>query len=102
MRQGTGYAYGSGEDCISYKCEGCGQRVRVTPTQAKQFRGAYTACSKICVLKARDIRTQQRRLDMGGQGSSEGAVLARLLGPEEEGAAKERYGLGEIRRELSH
>ena len=33
MRRGTGYAYGDGEDCISYKCEGCGQRVRVTPAQ---------------------------------------------------------------------
>ena len=52
MRQGTGYAYGDGEDCISYKCEGCGQRVRVTPTQAQHFRGAFTACSRP-VLKAR-------------------------------------------------
>ena len=54
MRQGTGYAYGDGEDCISYKCEGCGQRVRVTPAQAQYFRGAFTACSRVCVLKARD------------------------------------------------
>ena len=59
MRQGTGYAYGDGEDYISYKCEGCGQRVRVTPTQAKHFRGTFTACSRVCVLKARDLRTQQ-------------------------------------------
>jgi hypothetical protein len=64
MRRGTGYAYGEGEDCISYKCEGCGQRVRVTPTQARYFRGAFTACSRICVLRARDIRTQQLRMDM--------------------------------------
>ena len=62
MRQGTGYAYDGGEDCISYKCEGCGQRVRVTPTQAQHFRGAFTACSRVCVLKARAIRTQQERL----------------------------------------
>lgn len=67
MRQGTGYAYGSGEDCISYKCEGCGRRVRVTPAQARQFRGAFTACSKVCVLKARAIRTQQLRLETGVQ-----------------------------------
>jgi hypothetical protein len=67
MRQGTGYAYSSGEDCIiSYKCEGCGQRVRVTPAQARYFRGAFTACSRICVLKARTIRTQQERLDTDG------------------------------------
>lgn len=65
MRRGTGYTYGEGEDCISYKCEGCGQRVRVTPAQAQHFRGAFTACSRLCVLKARDIRTQQIRLDMG-------------------------------------
>jgi len=89
MRQGTGYAYGSGEDCISYKCEGCGQRVRVTPTQAQQFRGAFTACSKVCVLKARDIRTQQGRLGMGMPGPSEGVVRARALGPEGR-AAQER------------
>ena len=89
MRQGTGYAYGSGEDCISYKCEGCGQRVRVTPTQAQQFRGAFTACSRLCVLKARDIRTQQSRLGMGGPGPSEEVALAHALGTEE-GSAKER------------
>jgi hypothetical protein len=64
MRRGTGYVYGEGEDCISYKCEGCGQRVRVTPAQARHFRGAFTACSRICVLRARDIRTQQLRIDM--------------------------------------
>jgi hypothetical protein len=68
MRRGTGYAYGEGEDCISYKCEGCGRRVRVTPTQAQQFRGTVTACSKSCVLKARDRRTQQVRLDRGVSG----------------------------------
>jgi hypothetical protein len=89
MRQGTGYAYGGGEDCISYKCEGCGQRIRVTPTQAQQFRGAFTACSKVCVLKARDLRTQQRRLDMGVPGPSEEAARARALGLEE-GAAQAR------------
>ena len=89
MRQGTGYAYGDGEDCISYKCEGCGRRVRVTPTQARHFRGAFTACSRLCVLKARDLRTRQCRLDMGVPGSSEGAALARALGLEE-GAAQER------------
>ena len=89
MRQGTGYAYGDGEDCISYKCEGCGQRVRVTPTQAKHFRGAFTACSRVCVLKARDRRTQQWGLGLGVSDPSEGAILAGVLGPEE-GAAQER------------
>ena len=89
MRQGTGYAYGSGEDCISYKCEGCGQRVRVTPTQARHFRGTFTACSRLCVLKARDLRTRQERLSLGGPGSSQGAALDRALGPEA-GAAQER------------
>lgn len=64
MRRGTGYAYGDGEDCISYKCEGCGQRVRVTPVQAQQFRGTYTACSKLCVLKAQAFRNQQTRLSL--------------------------------------
>ena len=68
MRHGTGYAYGSGEDCISYKCEGCGRRVRVTPAQARHFRGAFTACSRICVLKARALRTQQERLGLGVPG----------------------------------
>jgi hypothetical protein len=66
MRQGTGYAYGDEEDCISYKCEGCGQRVRLTPAQARQFRGTFTACSRVCVLKAREIRTQQWRLSAAG------------------------------------
>ena len=65
MRQGTGYAYGDGEDCISYKCEGCGQRVRITLAQARHFRGAFTACSRVCVLKARDLRLRQWRLDVG-------------------------------------
>jgi len=87
MRQGTGYAYGGSEACITYKREGCGQRVRVTPTQAQQFRGAFTACSKVCVLKARARRTQQARLDMAVPGLSE--VAARALGPED-GAAQER------------
>jgi hypothetical protein len=64
MRRGTGYAYGEGEDCISYKCEGCGRRVQVTPTQAQQFRGTFTACSKSCILKARDLRTRQVSLDL--------------------------------------
>ena len=89
MRQGTGYAYGGGEDYISYKCEGCGQRVRVTPPQAQPSRGSYMACSKVCVLKARDLRTQQWRLAMGVQGPAESAALVRALGPEE-GAAQER------------
>ena len=89
MRQGTGYAYGGGEDSISYKCEGCGQRVRVTPAQAQHFRGAFTACSRICVLKARDLRTQQWRLSQGVPGPAEGVVLARALGSEE-GAMQER------------
>ena len=89
MRQGTGYAYGAGEDCISYKCEGCGQRVRVTPDQAQSFRGPFTACSKVCVLRARDLRTQQWRLVMGEPAPSEGAGLDSALGAEE-GAARER------------
>ncbi len=89
MRQGTGYAYGDGEDCISYKCEGCGQRVRLTPTQAQQFRGAFTACSRICVLKARAIRTQQWRLDVGASGVSEAAALPHAVAAEA-GVATER------------
>ena len=89
MRQGTGYTYGDGEDCISYKCEGCGQRVRVTPTQALHFRGAFTACSRVCVLKARDLRTQQWRLVMGEPEPSEGASHDSALGAPE-GAARER------------
>jgi hypothetical protein len=82
MRQGTGYAYGGGEDCISYKCEGCGRRVRVTPTQAQQFRGTFTACSKVCVLKARALRSQQWRLSMAEPDPAEGAALAGTLGSE--------------------
>ena len=74
MRQGTGYAYDNEEDCISYKCEGCGQRVRVTPAQARQFRGTFTACSRVCVLKAHTIRTQQWRLSTEGPDPSEGVV----------------------------
>jgi hypothetical protein len=89
MRQGTGYAYGDGEDCISYKCEGCGQRVRVTPAQAQHFRGAFTACSRVCVLKARDLRVRQWRLEMGVSGPSESAVPTRAPGAEE-GATQER------------
>jgi len=81
MRQGTGYTYGDGEDCISYKCEGCGQRVRVTPAQAQYFRGAFTACSKVCILKARDLRTRQGRLVLGVPEPSEAA--AGVLGAEE-------------------
>ena len=88
MRQGTGYAYGDGEDCISYKCEGCGRRVRVTPAQAQYVRSTCTACSRVCVLKARDLRTQQWRLDMGVPGPSKGVALAGALGPEK-GAAPE-------------
>jgi hypothetical protein len=86
MRQGTGYAYGNGEDYISYKCEGCGQRVRVTPAQALQFRGAFTACSRLCVLKARDLRTQQWRLGMEVPAPPEDAALARTLELEERSA----------------
>ena len=89
MRQGTGYAYGDGEDCISYKCEGCGQRVRITPAQARHFRGAFTACSRLCVLKARDLRTQQWRLSMAVPAPLEDAALACTLEPEER-AAQER------------
>lgn len=83
MRQGTGYAYGGGEDCISYKCEGCGQRVRVTPAQARYFRGAFTACSRLCVLKARTLRAQQERLDRTVTESSKAASRARSLEPED-------------------
>lgn len=68
MRQGTGYAYGEGDDCITYKCEGCGQRVRVTPAQAQHIRGPFTACSRLCVLRARDLRLQQVRMDREGAG----------------------------------
>ena len=82
MRQGTGYAYGGDEDCISYKCEGCGQRVRVTPAQVQHSRGAYMACSRVCVLKARDFRAQQWSRAMDAPGPSEGAALARVPGPE--------------------
>ena len=89
MRQGSGYAYGDGEDCISYKCEGCGQRVRVTPDQARHFRGAFTACSRICVLRARTLRTQQERLSMGALEYSEGDAWGHALGPED-GAAQQR------------
>ena len=65
MRQGTGYAYGDSEEwIISYKCEGCGKRMQVTPAQARYFRGAVTACSRVCVLKAHDLRIQQRPLVM--------------------------------------
>lgn len=66
MRQGSGFSYGGGEDCMSYKCEGCGQRVRVTPAQAKHFRGVVTACSKICVLQAHAKRTAQLQRDRDG------------------------------------
>ena len=79
MRQGTGYAYGGGEDQISYKCEGCGQRVRVTPTQARHFRGAFTACSRDCALKARTLRTRQGHRAMNVPEPAAGAAL----GPEE-------------------
>ena len=47
------------------------------------------ACSKVCVLKARDIRTQQWRLVVGVPGPAESAALVCALGPEE-GAAQER------------
>lgn len=81
MRQGTGYTYGDGEDCISYKCEGCGQRVRVTPAQARCFHGAFTACSRACVLQARALRTQQGRLGREASDPSAGAAGVRALGP---------------------
>jgi hypothetical protein len=100
MRQGTGYAYDGGEDCISYKCEGCGRRVRVTPIQARHFRGAFTACSKICVLKARAIRTQQGRLDRDVPGPSTGAAGARALRLAD-GAAPEREGACDKAQELT-
>jgi hypothetical protein len=71
MRQGTGYAYGDSDDwIISYKCEGCGQRIRVTPDQAQHFRGAFTACSRLCVLKAHERRTARARLGMGPEGEA--------------------------------
>ena len=89
MRQGTGYAYGGDEDCISYKCEGCGQRVRITPAQVQHSRGTYMACSRVCVLKARDLRTQQWRLGLDVPEPSEGAAHTRALRPEE-GVAQER------------
>ena len=54
--------------------EGCGQRVRVTPAQAQYVRSALTACSRLCALKARDLRTQQWRLDIGVPGLSESAA----------------------------
>jgi len=67
MRQGTGYAYGDSEEwIISYKCEGCGKRMQVTPAQARAFRGAVTACSRLCVLQAHERRIQQRPLVMDG------------------------------------
>lgn len=66
MRHGSGYVFGDGEDCISYKCEGCGRRVRVTPDQAKHFRGAVTACSRLCVLRAHTLRAQQRQREQEG------------------------------------
>ena len=71
MRQGTGYAYGSSEDCISYKCEGCGRRVQVTPAQVPYTQGTYMACSRVCVLKARDIRAQQWHQAMHASESSQ-------------------------------
>ncbi len=67
MRQGTDYTYHDREDCtISYKCEGCGQRVQVTPAQARHFRGSFTACSRACMLKAHERRAQRRRLTSEG------------------------------------
>ena len=63
MRQGTGYTnHDRGECTISYKCEGCGQRVQVTPAQAQHFRGSFTACSQACILKAHERRRQTRTL----------------------------------------
>lgn len=89
MRQGTGYAYDNGEDClISYKCEGCGQRVRVTPAQAPYVRGSVTACSRVCVLHAHTLRAQRERLSLGAKGASEGAAPA--LGVQD-GAARGQY-----------
>ena len=63
--------------------------MRVTPAQAQHFRGAFTACSRLCVLRARDLRTQQWRLDMGIPEPSEGAAHTHVLGSEE-GAVQER------------
>jgi hypothetical protein len=99
MRRGTGYAYGNsegdGEDCISYKCEGCGRRVRVTPAQARHFRGSFTACSSVCILKARDLRTQQARRIMDIAGPAEGAGLRPGAG-----AAQERKGERDNARDM--
>ena len=78
MLKRTARDLASGLYCISYKCEGCGQRVRVTPIQAQHFHGAFTAYSRICVLKACDLRTQQWRLLMGVPGPSEGAALGEV------------------------
>jgi ferredoxin len=73
MRQNTRYTDDNREECIiSYKCEGCGRRVRVTPDQARHFRSAFTACSRVCVLKAHEFRTQQRRLIMDQPEAAEG------------------------------
>ena len=77
------------EKIVSVTSVRAAANVRVTPAQAQHFRGAFTACSRVCVLKARDRRTQQYRLDLGVPGPSEGAALARALGPEER-AAQER------------
>ena len=88
MRRGTGYTYSEGEDCISYKCEGCGRRVQVTPTQAQQFRGAFTACSKSCVLKARDFRTQQAQRDRHVTRPSESEARAHAQGEEDQAAGE--------------
>jgi len=69
--------------------EGCGQRVQVTPAQAQHVRSACPACSRRCVLKTRDLRTQQGRLDLGVPGLSEGAAHTSGLASKD-GAAQER------------
>ena len=67
MRQGNHYTYGDREGfIISYKCEGCGRRVQVTPAQARNFRGSFTACSRACILMAHARRTQRRHPDQKG------------------------------------
>ena len=73
-------------DCtLQAMTKGCGQRVRVTPTPAQQFRDAFAGCSRVCVLDARDIRTRQWCLAMDVSGPSEAAALG-----SEERAAIER------------
>ena len=63
------------------------------PARAKSImathHGAFTACSRVCVLKARDLRTKQWRLGMGMPRPSEGAAHTNALESEEK-AGQER------------